>query len=96
MEQEVYTDLEQIKEFAAIEEAAGPLADAHMYEWLFHFNPHTQLWNAIPRDLQNEYWNNHTLADVLRSKHLNTLLDMIHRTKGDKGLIEDLTRGEFK
>ena len=93
MKTEVYTDLE-IKEFAAIGEELRPQHD-YMTDWIFHFNPYTQLWNAIPRNISTEYWSDSQHKDVLRSKHLNTLLDMIHRTKGDAGMIHDLTRGEI-
>lgn len=94
MKTEVYTDLE-IKEFAAIGEELRPESD-YMTDWVFHYNPYNKLWNAIPRNVYNEYWSNHQHHAVLKSKHLNTLLDMLHRTKGDVGMIEDLTRGEIK
>ena len=85
---------DEIKEFAAIGQKQAEAS--YMFEWFFHFNPYTNLWNAIPRGAQTDYWNNVKHPDVLRSKHLNTLLDMLHRTKGDMGMIEDLTRGEIK
>lgn len=28
-----------------------------IYEYLFHYNPHTQLWYAIHREDINNYWN---------------------------------------
>lgn len=94
MKPEVYTDLE-IKEFSAIGQDQRPDAD-YMTDWLFHFNPYTQLWNAIPRNVYNQYWDNSQHHLVLRSKHLNTLLDMLHRTKGDVEMINDLTKGEIR
>jgi hypothetical protein len=94
MKTEVYTDLE-IKEFAAIGENLIP-ESSYMADWVFHYNPYNNLWNAIPRDVYNEYWSNSQHHAILKSKHLNTLLDMLHRTKGDVGMIEDLTRGEIR
>jgi len=87
---EVYTDLE-IKEFAAIGEDLRPESD-FMADWVFHYNPYTQLWNAIPRDLYQIYWSKIELTGVLRSKHLNTLLDLLHKSKGDVDIIKDITK----
>jgi hypothetical protein len=28
-----------------------------LYNWIFHFNPHTELWNAFPREQYTQYWN---------------------------------------
>lgn len=94
MKQEIYTDLE-IKEFAAIGKDSRPQHD-YMTDWIFHFNPYTQLWNAIPRNVITSYWSDSQHKDVLRSKHLNTLLDIIHRFKGDAGMIDDVIKGEIK
>jgi hypothetical protein len=84
---EVYTDLE-IKEFAAIGEDLRPESD-FMSDWVFHYNPYTQLWNAIPRELYQIYWSKIELTGVLRAKHLNVLLDLINRFKGD---IEEIKK----
>ena len=90
MKTEVYTDLE-IKEFAAIGEHLIP-ESSYMSDWVFHYNPYTQLWNAIPRTIYQIYWSNIELSGVLRSKHLNTLLDLLHKCKGDVEMIKDITK----
>lgn len=28
-----------------------------LYNWLFHYNHHTELWNAFHRDDHKAYWN---------------------------------------
>lgn len=28
-----------------------------LYNWLFHYNPYTKLWNAFPRDEEAKYFN---------------------------------------
>jgi hypothetical protein len=78
MSQEVYTDYE-IKEFAAVPDVKHEF----MHDWIFHFNPYTELWNAIPRNLYNAYWSNYEIKGILRSKDINTLLYLLHRGKGD-------------
>ena len=68
----------------------------YLNDWVFHFNPYANQWAAIPRDKYKEYWNNFKHHAVLRSKHLNTLIDLLHKSKGDMNIIEDITRGEIK
>jgi hypothetical protein len=68
----------------------------YLNDWVFHFNPINNLWAAVPRETYNEYWNDYKHSSVLRSKHLNTLLDLLHKSKGDRDIIEDLTSGEIK
>jgi hypothetical protein len=53
------------------------------YNWVFHFNPYTKQWAAIPRDLYNDYWSNYELEGVIRSSKFSTLLDIIQKTEGE-------------
>ena len=50
--------------------------------YVLHFNPYTNVWNAIPRDKYNEYWNDINTKGVLSSKKVETLIELI--TKGDE------------
>lgn len=34
-----------------------------LYNWIFHYNYHTQTWNAFPRDQHTKYFNG--AADTL-------------------------------
>jgi hypothetical protein len=67
---------------------------SYLTDWVFHFNAHTEQWAAIPRETYSEYWNDYKNAGVLRSKNLNTLLDLLHKSKGDSTIIEILIHGE--
>lgn len=87
MKQEVYQDEEPYYKPADL---------AYLEDWVFHFNSFRNEWNAIPRETYSDYWNDYKNAGVLRSKHLNTLLDLLHKSKGNKGIIEDIIRGEIK
>ena len=53
---------------------------SNLYDYLLHYNHHNGLWNAIPRDKVNEYWNDHNMKGVLKSKDIKTLIELI--TKG--------------
>jgi hypothetical protein len=43
-----------------------------------------------------DYWNDFKHPEVLRSNHMNTLLSLLHKAKGDKTIIEDIISGEIK
>jgi hypothetical protein len=87
MSQEVYTDYEVKKDL---------IGDDHLFNWVFHFNPHTSLWTAIPRDLYTDYWSNYDIKGVLRSKSINTILELLQRSKGDLDLIDQITSSDIK
>lgn len=53
----------------------------NLYDYLLHYNHYDSIWNAIPRDKINEYWNNRKTEGVLRSKNIKTLIEII--TRGD-------------
>lgn len=53
----------------------------NLYMYVLHFNPYNGLWNAIPRDKYNEYWNDINTKGVLSSKKIETLIELI--TKGE-------------
>lgn len=52
------------------------------YNWVFHFNPYTKQWAAIPRDLYNDYWSNYELEGIIRSSKFSTLLEILQKTEG--------------
>ena len=60
----------------------------YLQDWVFHFNIFTQKWAAIPCELYQQYWSNHSIDGVIRSSSLSTLLDILHKTKGDEGQIQ--------
>lgn len=87
MKQEVYQDEEPYYKPADL---------AYLEDWVFHFNSFRNEWAAVPRETYNEYWNDYKNRSVLRSKHLNILLDLLHKSKGNKEIIEDIISGEIK
>ena len=87
MKQEVYQDEEPYYKPADL---------AYLEDWVFHFNSFRNEWAAVPRETYNEYWNDYKNRSVLRSKNLNILLDLLHKSKGNKEIIEDIISGEIK
>lgn len=50
-----------------------------LYNYVFHYNEYTELWNAIPRELYNNYWDNLDIDGVLKSKEIHVLIDLIEK-----------------
>lgn len=67
---------------------------SYLNDWVFHFNSYTEQWAAIPREIYSEYWNDYKQAGVLKSKELPTLLDLLHKSKGDINKVEHIINGE--
>lgn len=85
---EVYTDHEGYGEYNAGDHLEP--SNTSLYNWVFHYNEFTGLWNAIPRDDYNEYWSNHQCERIISSSSIDTLKELIQRTDGDKKKIESL------
>lgn len=66
----------------------------YLYNWVFYFDSFNDLWSAIPRNLYNEYWNNSDIDGVIRSKSINTLTEIINKTKGNIKEIERYIDGK--
>ena len=66
----------------------------YLNDWVFHFNAYAETWAAIPRESYNEYWNDYKNAGVLKSKNINTLLELLYKSKGDANVIEHIINGE--
>lgn len=53
-----------------------------LYNYLFHFNHHQSLWNAIPRDRIKDYFNNmneRVNTGILKAKDISTLLEFLSK-----------------
>jgi len=48
-----------------------------LYDYVFHYNHFTELWNAIPRQVYTKYWNNDDVEGVLKSREIMTLMEII-------------------
>lgn len=65
----------------------------YLHNWVFHYNPFRKLWHAIPRDKYLGYWTELDESDyVVKSSDVNTLLDVLHKIKGDYTEIETLNK----
>jgi len=67
---------------------------SYLQDWVFHYNSFTEQWAAIPRESYDQYWNDYKNTSVLRSKTLNTLLELLHKAKGSTNVIEHIINGE--
>lgn len=69
---------------------------SYLHDWVFHFNTYTEEWAAVPREIYNQYWSDRNAKGVIRSNELNTLLEMLHKTKGDISKIEEHFNIEYE
>lgn len=50
-----------------------------LYDYVFHYNHYSELWNAIPREKYVAYWTNENVEGVLKAKEIHVLIDLISR-----------------
>jgi hypothetical protein len=92
MQNDVYTDHEGFGSYSS--EKPMPEINTSIYNFVFHFNAYTNLWSAIPRDSCNQYWSDHNIPGILRSKSIDTLLHLLNRTGGDVEEVYKITSGK--
>lgn len=61
----------------------------YLEDWVFHYNIHADKWAAIPRDHYHDYWNDFSHPSIIRSSKIETLLELLHKTKGDVSNLEE-------
>ena len=62
------------------------MKNSHLYDWLFHYNPHTDEWNTFKREDYLKYCNG-TLdkTELIKSKSIKTIISYLDETnKGTK------------
>ena len=64
----------------------------HLYDWMFHYNPYTKKWAAIPKDLKNEYFTNYKHPRIIRSSSIDTLVELLIKTEGDPKKLDKLVK----
>lgn len=69
---------------------------SYLQDWVFHYNDYTKAWAAIPRDLYNEYWSDYSHPKILRSKRVETLIELIHKSKGKHSIIKQIVNAKNK
>lgn len=69
------------------------VGNAFMYNWIFHYNPFSEIWVAIHRDNYMEYWDNQDCNRCLKSKNISDLKELLYKTKGSPEEIEKLING---
>lgn len=63
-----------------------------LYNWIFHYNPWTDMWNAFPREKHNDYFNDpyDSSMVVIRSSKIETLISLLYRIDGDPEKLDNL------
>ncbi len=51
-----------------------------LYDYMFHFNPHDQLWYAFRREDANAYWSDRdSVKSLLKAKDVKTILGFLKK-----------------
>jgi len=67
------------------------MQDNVLYNWLFHYNHHTQLWYAFHREDHAAYWNGgKSKHPIIKSKQVSVLMEILRKTNGEPTLIEQI------
>jgi len=69
------------------------IGNGFMFNWVFHYNPFTELWVAIHRDDYNQYWSKQDCKRCLKSKNISDLKELLYRLKGDSEEVEKIING---
>lgn len=69
-----------------------------LYKWVFVYNPYKQMWMTAKREHYQKLFSDINSHDVLASTDIDTLVQLIMKTNGDKvklqELIENYQKGE--
>jgi hypothetical protein len=66
-------------------------SQSHLYDWLFHYNHHTNSWAAFKREDIQDYFNGN-YKNVIKSKTQKTLEGLITAHEGDLESIQDFMK----
>jgi hypothetical protein len=91
MHNEVYTDHEELNKHIP---SSDDNTDTSAYNFVFHYNSYTKLWSTIPRESYNDYWNDTNNVNIIRSSEINTLIDLLSKTDGNKNKLEQLINSQ--
>jgi hypothetical protein len=65
-----------------------------IHDYVFHFNEYTNLWNAIPRELINDYWNKPKVKGVISSSRIEVLTELINKVAADANFLDKIKQDE--
>jgi len=81
MKNQTYQDLENTK---------VDLKNAHLQDFVFHYNIFTSSWAAIPRELYQQYWSDYNTPGIIRSSSIETLIDILGKVSVDPKFLDKI------
>lgn len=66
--------------------------DKTLYGWLFTYNPFTDKWRAAKSEHKEELFSSFKGENVISSSKIETLIELIIKTDGDRDKIEKLLK----
>lgn len=66
------------------------IANAHLHDWVFHYNIFTKKWAAIPRECYQGYWSDMNHPGIIRSSSIETLMDIVSKVNYDPKFLDKI------
>jgi hypothetical protein len=63
----------------------------NLHDWIFHYNVYTSKWEAAKRDNYTDLFSSRK-ENILRSSRIETLVEIIRKTNGEKKKINQLVK----
>ena len=64
----------------------------HLSDWVFHYNSFDDTWGAAKRENQTDLFNDRKSKNVLSSKNIKDLIELINKTNGDENKLKRLVK----
>lgn len=64
----------------------------HLSDWVFHYNSFDGTWGAAKRENQTDLFNDRKSKNVLSSKNIKDLIELINKTNGDENKLKRLVK----
>lgn len=65
-------------------------ANAHLHDWVFHYNMFTATWAAIPRECYQAYWSDMQHPSIIRSSNIETLKELVKKVSDDPKFLDKI------
>ena len=64
--------------------------NAHLHDWVFHYNMFTHTWAAIPRECYQGYWSDMNHPGIIRSSSIETLIELTGKVSFDPNFLDKI------
>lgn len=66
------------------------VSNAHLHDYVFHYNMFTRNWAAIPRESYQAYWSDMNHPGIIRSSSIDTLIEIVKKVEYDPQFLDKI------